>query len=133
MKENQHIEWKESWRDEYLNWICGFANAEGGVLVIGRNDKGVVVGVPNAAKLLEDIPNKVRDILGIMVEVNLREEAGQGISGDRWSSPTLARELQRRIPLPQRQHQAGTERRGAGPVPAEEAGPALGRRARCRM
>lgn len=30
MKENQNIEWKQSWRDEYLKWICGFANAEGG-------------------------------------------------------------------------------------------------------
>lgn len=27
MKENQNIEWKESWRDEYIKWICGFANA----------------------------------------------------------------------------------------------------------
>jgi ATP-dependent DNA helicase RecG len=45
MKETQHIEWKESWRDDYLKWICGFANAEGGVLVIGRNDKGIAVGV----------------------------------------------------------------------------------------
>jgi len=26
-KENQNIEWKESWRDEYIKWICGFANA----------------------------------------------------------------------------------------------------------
>ena len=34
MKENQHIEWKESWRDEYLKWISGFANAEGAVFVI---------------------------------------------------------------------------------------------------
>ena len=77
MKENQQIEWKEFWRDESLKWICGFANADGGVLHIGRNDKGVVVGVPNAARLMEDIPNKVRDILGIMVGVNLREEAGK--------------------------------------------------------
>ena len=67
MKENQHAEWKGIWRDEYLRWISGFANAEGGMLHIGRNDKGVVVGVANAAKLMEDIPNKVRDILGIMV------------------------------------------------------------------
>jgi hypothetical protein len=22
-KESQNIEWKESWRDEYLKWICG--------------------------------------------------------------------------------------------------------------
>jgi ATP-dependent DNA helicase RecG len=77
MKEDQHIEWKESWRDEYLKWICGFANAEGGVLVIGRNDKGMTVGLVNAARLLEDIPNKVRDILGIMVKVNLCEKAGK--------------------------------------------------------
>ena len=76
MKESQHIEWKESWRDEYLKWICGFANADGGMLIIGRNDKGVVTGLTNAAKLLEDIPNKVRDILGIMVDVNLLEEKG---------------------------------------------------------
>ncbi|MEN3291998.1 MAG: ATP-dependent helicase RecG, partial [Burkholderiales bacterium] len=76
MKEHQQIEWKEAWRDEYLKWISGFANADGGVLVIGRNDAGVAVGVPNARKLLEDIPNKVRDILGILVDVNLREEAG---------------------------------------------------------
>ena len=27
MVENQHIEWKESWRDEYLKWVCAFANA----------------------------------------------------------------------------------------------------------
>jgi ATP-dependent DNA helicase RecG len=77
MKENQNTEWKESWRDEYLRWVCGFANAEGGVLVIGRNDKGVAVGVKGAAKLMEDIPNKVRDILGIMVDVNLVGEAGK--------------------------------------------------------
>jgi hypothetical protein len=38
MKEHQNPEWKESWRDEYLKWICAFANAEGGLLVIGRND-----------------------------------------------------------------------------------------------
>jgi ATP-dependent DNA helicase RecG len=75
--EDQHAEWKESWRDEYLKWIWGFANADGGVLVIGRNDKGTVVGVENAGRLLVDIPNKVRDILGIMVDVNLRKETGQ--------------------------------------------------------
>ncbi len=77
MKENQHIEWKESWRDEYLKWICGFANAQGGMLVIGRNDKGKVVGAPDAKKLLVDLPNKVRDVLGILVKVNLRRVAGK--------------------------------------------------------
>ena len=40
MNENQNIEWKESWRDEYLKWICGFANATGGKIYIGMNDSG---------------------------------------------------------------------------------------------
>jgi ATP-dependent DNA helicase RecG len=71
MTENQNIEYKESWRDEYLKWICGFANANGGSIFIGKNDSGRVVGVAGAKKLLEDIPNKVRDILGILVDVNL--------------------------------------------------------------
>ena len=73
MQEQQNIEWKESWRDEYLKWICGFANAQGGKIYIGKNDKGEVIGIENAKKLLEDIPNKVRDILGILVDVNLHE------------------------------------------------------------
>ncbi len=77
MKESQHVEWKVSWRDEYLKWICGFANAEGGVLAIGRNDKGKVVGSRDAARLLQELPNKIRDLLGIIVEVNLLSERGR--------------------------------------------------------
>ena len=76
MKEQQNIEWKQSWRDDYLRWICGFANAEGGTLVIGRHDTGQAVGLAQASRLLEEIPNKVRDLLGIMVDVNLLHEDG---------------------------------------------------------
>ena len=45
MAESQNIEWKESWRDEYLKWICGFANAGGGCIYIGVNDEERVIGV----------------------------------------------------------------------------------------
>lgn len=72
MQESQSVEYKTSWRDEYLKWICGYANADGGILYIGKDDQGRVVPVANAKKLLEDIPNKVRDSLGIIVDVNLR-------------------------------------------------------------
>lgn len=75
--ESQNIEWKESWRDEYIKWICGFSNAQGGKIYIGTDDNGNVVGVADSKKLLEDIPNKVRDILGIIVDVNLLEEDGK--------------------------------------------------------
>ena len=77
MIESQNIEWKESWRDEYLKWICGFANAQGGKIYIGTNDDGTVIGVQNSKKLMEDIPNKVRDVLGIIVDVNLLAQDGK--------------------------------------------------------
>lgn len=48
MGESQNIEWKESWRDEYLKWICGFANAQGGKIYIGCDDKGEIVGADDA-------------------------------------------------------------------------------------
>lgn len=73
MSESQNIEYKQSWRDEYLKWICGFANAHGGTIFIGKDDNGKVVGVADAKQLLEEIPNKVRDVLGIVAEVNLHQ------------------------------------------------------------
>jgi ATP-dependent DNA helicase RecG len=73
MAETQNIEYKSSWRDEYLKWICGFANANGGTIVIGKDDTGKVVGIIDSKKLMEEIPNKVRDTLGILVDVNLRK------------------------------------------------------------
>lgn len=77
MAENQNVEWKESWRDEYLKWICGFANAQGGKIYIGMNDDGSVVGVSDSKKLLEDIPNKVQTTMGIIVDVNLLAADGK--------------------------------------------------------
>ena len=72
--ESQNTEFKESWRDEYLKWICSFANSQGGILYIGVKDNGEVCGISNAKKSMEDIPNKVRDMLGILVDVNLKEK-----------------------------------------------------------
>ena len=75
--ESQNMEFKESWRDEYQKWICGFANAQGGTLYIGLRDNGDVCGVQDARSLMESIPNKVRDMLGILVDVNLKEKDGK--------------------------------------------------------
>ena len=73
MPEQQNIEYKSVWRDEYLRWICGFANAQGGTLYIGKDDNGNVVGIKNEKKLLEDLPNKITTVLGIVAAVNLHE------------------------------------------------------------
>ena len=58
-------------------WICGFANAQGGVLEIGKDDGGRVVGVTGVLRLLEEIPGKVQSLLGIVVDVTLKSESGR--------------------------------------------------------
>jgi ATP-dependent DNA helicase RecG len=73
MSENQHIEYKQSWHDDYLKWICGFANASGGVLFVGRKDNGELIDVEDHQRLMESIPNKIRDLMGILCEVILHE------------------------------------------------------------
>ena len=75
MSETQNTDYKSIWKDEYLKWICGFANAQGGTLYIGKDDNGTIIGVKNAKKLLEDLPNKITTILGIVADVNLHETA----------------------------------------------------------
>lgn len=83
MEENQNIEYKESWRDEYLKWICGFANAQGGRLFIGINDDKKVVGVAHSHRLLEDIPNKIvprnKNIASTFYKAGFIEAWGRGI------------------------------------------------------
>lgn len=74
MPEKQNIEWKAKWKDSYLEWICRFANAQGGKIYIGCNDDGKVIGLTNTRKLLEDIPNKIRNAMSIIVDVNLLTE-----------------------------------------------------------
>ena len=44
---------------------------------MGVKDDGEVCGVQDAKKLMEDIPNKVRDMMGILVDVNLKEKDGK--------------------------------------------------------
>lgn len=75
--ESQNIEYKESWHDEYLKWICGFANAHGGRIYIGVNDDKKVVGLSDAKRLMEDIPNKIVNYLGVVEDVNLLTENGK--------------------------------------------------------
>jgi ATP-dependent DNA helicase RecG len=74
--ENQNTEWKETWRDEFLKAICAFANAQGGTLEIGRDDAGRIVGVTGAQRLLQDVPNKIRNAMGILADVELTHTNG---------------------------------------------------------
>ena len=79
MGEKHIIEYKRQWDDEWLKWLCGFANADGGTLYIGITDKQHIFGVENSKKLMEDIPNKIVSKLGIYPDVRLLEEDGKEI------------------------------------------------------
>ena len=74
MPEKHDIEYKQSWHDDYLKTICAFANLQGGNLYIGKDDNGNTVGISDYKKLMEDLPNKIKNHLGITAEVNLVEE-----------------------------------------------------------
>jgi ATP-dependent DNA helicase RecG len=58
MPEQQNIEYKQSRHDDYLKWICGFANVQGGVIYIGKDDSGNVVGLDDCKKLMDTFPIK---------------------------------------------------------------------------
>ncbi|MBC7196610.1 MAG: putative DNA binding domain-containing protein, partial [Deferribacterales bacterium] len=77
--ESNTIEYKSSWQDDYLKIICAFANTDGGQLIIGVDDDGEVRGIKNSKKLLEDLPNKIRNKLGITPLVNSEIKNGKEI------------------------------------------------------
>lgn len=74
MIENQDIEFKKIWKDEWLEWICGFANTTGGTMYIGADDDGNIVGLDKAGDVFDKIPNKIRDVLGILPEIKLERK-----------------------------------------------------------
>ncbi|HPJ01099.1 MAG TPA: ATP-binding protein, partial [Enterococcus sp.] len=48
-----------------------------GKIIIGKNDNGKIVGVAKAKRLMEDIPNKIQTQLGIICDVDLKNENGK--------------------------------------------------------
>ncbi len=70
-KESQTVEYKQTWRNDCLKVVSAFANSDGGVLIIGLDDRGKPAGLKNVKRLLEDIPNTIRNKLGIIPSVEL--------------------------------------------------------------
>jgi len=79
VREEQDIEFKKEWRNEHLKTIAGFANTEGGVMCIGIDDNGRTVALSNIKKLLEDIPNTIRNKLQITPSVKIEEKDGREV------------------------------------------------------
>ena len=73
-KESQSVEYKQNWRGDCLKVVSAFANSNGGLLFVGLDDQGKPAGLKNIKKLLEDIPNTIRNKLGILPSVELNRK-----------------------------------------------------------
>ena len=73
-KESQKVEYKQNWRNDCLKAVSSFANSDGGKLIIGLDDRGKPSGLKNIKKLLEDIPNTIRNKLGIIPSLELDKQ-----------------------------------------------------------
>jgi len=77
--ESEDIEYKSDWQDECLKVVSAFANTKGGKLIIGIDDNKNISGALNARKLLVDLPNKIKDKLGIIPAVRIEKKKGKEI------------------------------------------------------
>jgi len=71
--ERQNIEWKRQWDEKFLRQICGFANSEGGVMKVGVEDDGTVVGVKNPKADMKSITDTIANKLSIYPTVDVDE------------------------------------------------------------
>ena len=62
--ELQNIEYKVIWKKEFLDEICGMANASGGKMYIGKDDDDntVDLGVTETRKLLEFVKQPCSEV-----------------------------------------------------------------------
>lgn len=81
MAESQNIEYKLTWRDEYLKWISGFANAQGGTIFIGKQDDGELPENWTIETLRKEHPSKPHnpDLANVFFRAGLIESWGRGI------------------------------------------------------
>ena len=61
MKESRTLEWKESVTNTFLKTVSAFANYDGGQILFGITDNGVVKGLENPKRACLDIENKIND------------------------------------------------------------------------
>lgn len=60
--ESETIEFKETLNNEAIETIGAFANARGGIILIGVRDNGTICGFQTGRKSLEDIAHRVQEV-----------------------------------------------------------------------
>ena len=67
--ETETVEFKETPNAAFYKTISALANTRGGVVLLGVNGKGRVVGVKPSSRFLEDLTNRIVNKLSIYPEV----------------------------------------------------------------
>lgn len=74
--ERQNVEWKREWKDDNLKEIAGFANASGGILQIGVDDDGTIIGVRDPKDVMKKISDTVAHRLALNPSIDYDESTG---------------------------------------------------------
>ena len=83
--ENNQEEWKEIWDSSYLKAIAAFYNTDGGRMVVGRKDDGVIVGLVDPKDTAKKISDTIHNKLHINVSVRIESiESSTCVPGTAW-------------------------------------------------
>lgn len=90
--ESETLELKESFAKDALETIGAFANAQGGIIIIGARDNGKIIGVTVGANTLEEWAQKIQAKIQprTLPSIKIKEHEGRSIaviSVDRSHSP----------------------------------------------
>lgn len=81
MRENKQLEFKENIStNTYLKTISAFANYDGGKIIFGISDNGVIRGIDNPIQVCLDIENKINDNIKPMPRYTLDIQDNSTIS-----------------------------------------------------
>ena len=69
LNESETLDFKRLWKDDFFKTICAFSNGNGGMLLLGVDDNKTIKGVKEPIKLLESLPNKINNNLGIIPQI----------------------------------------------------------------
>jgi len=71
------VEFKESADRTFFESICSLANAWGGVVVLGVDKHGAIVGVPPTSEYLDKVTNQIVSLLSIHPKIEVVDSEGK--------------------------------------------------------
>ena len=70
--ESQTVEFKQIWKDEYLKLFVPLQIVKVVFYILVLNDDAEILGVENIEELIELLPNKINNRLGLVVDIILK-------------------------------------------------------------